>query len=92
MGGAWCLSPKELHHLTYILGAFTQRETAELMTCSVRSVKFHRANILFKSGCRDVKAVICRALFLALEGRVRSPQSHGPDEQSRQEPDPFLAP
>lgn len=77
MGEVWRLSPKELHHLAYILGGFTQNETAELMKCSFRSVKFHRANILFKSGCRDSKAVICSALFLVLEGRVYLPQSDG---------------
>lgn len=55
------LSRREQQVLAHVLGGRTSREIAEVMALSVRTVEFHRANVMAKLGAANVTELFTNA-------------------------------
>jgi DNA-binding NarL/FixJ family response regulator len=55
------LSRREQQVLAFVLGKKTNREIAELMSLGVRTVEFHRANVMTKLGATNLNELTVRA-------------------------------
>ena len=62
------LTGREATILSMIAGGATNREAAEALGISPRTVEFHRANIMQKSGARNLAALMLIVLGGSLEG------------------------
>jgi DNA-binding NarL/FixJ family response regulator len=56
------LSRREQEVLTHVLGRKTNREIAEMMGLSARTVEFHRANVMAKLGATNLAELTASAL------------------------------
>jgi len=65
------LTAREATILTLILGGATNREAAQSLGISPRTVEFHRANIMQKSGARN----LAELMLMTLGGSI---QLHSP--------------
>lgn len=60
-GAGKILSRREQQVLSLVLGRKTNKEIAELMSLSLRTVEFHRANLMAKLDATNVAALITNA-------------------------------
>ena len=77
------LTPRELDVVKLIAEAYTNKQIAEILHLSEKTVESHRANVLAKLGMRDRVELVRYAIRRGLDRAVSAPQRSPPPRTAR---------